>query len=666
MLRDPSILIVEEEPADAGGTDPTPAAVQDHVLVIDDEPDMLGLYRACLTAHGYRVTAAADGAAGLDLAAADPPSAVVLDMRMPGMDGLEVLERFRRQAATADVPILMVSGQDTVEDRITCLRQGVDDFLPKPFEYEELVARVQALIRRATVHTRPPPAELGPDDRRRLGILRRALREGPGSLLPVYDRRVPCGFAYPATTAASAEEALKHDPLADLDFLHARGYLERTFHDVVLVCPFCSHHDIHLREVCPACGSADLSSVEMIHHFRCAHTGPAADFRGAGGLECPKCRTPLRHVGLDHEKPPDTVACGSCGRAFQEPDVAARCRSCSHPFAPEEADRRRIYGYIVTAAGRFAAEAGAFLEPPAGSVLTENEVEVYRAEFFRELVHHEVTRSATLGQSTAVLRIGVRGLEKLVAAHGQNAGRRALRDVVDTIRASVREVDRIGRLRAADFVVLLPGADTRTAVRIARKVAEVFGQSEEEDFERLGLSYAWAVHPNEAADADSLLGRVLDETPTAYLGDPEMYVPADEAGLFLPALGARSYAPLTPELARPTRIGRGDAAGPGAGGGRIGRSTPEAAVHTEPSGDDEEGAGHEEPEEEEEQEEESGAAAVDGTAAPAGEAGKGRIVDFETWKRGTRDRLREGSRPWWAQLGEDEAEENRLDPLEPC
>ena len=495
--------------------------------MVDDEPDMLGLYKACLGAHGYRVTAASDGAAGLDLAVVDPPVIIILDMLMPGMDGLGFLERLRNDSRTEDIPVLMVSGRDDVDDRVRCLKKGVDDFITKPFEYEELVARVEAITRRAARKSQTQSVKLGPDERRRLQILRNALRDGPDSLVPLYDVHAASGYTYPATCALPDAGDVT-DPIADLDFMHAHGYLERTFHDVVLSCPFCSHHNIHLREVCPACGSADLRPVEMIHHYRCAFVGPSEAFRSGEKLVCPKCRVQLRHIGLEYEKPTDTVQCSSCDRGFQEPDVAARCRNCQRPFPPEQAERRRIHSYALTAAGRFVAEVGSFMASPGGPDFTENETAVYRPEFFRELVGHEVARGSSLGHSTALLRIGLRGLEKLVESRGQAAGRRALHQVVRNIRAVIRKVDKIGRIRAADFVVLLPGADTRAAVSLARRVAESFSQSEDEHLERIALSYAWAVHPQEAEDAPALLNRVMEETTTAYLGDPAAYEPDGE------------------------------------------------------------------------------------------------------------------------------------------
>lgn len=343
---------------------PQPSGSQ-HVLVIDDEPQMLGVYRTCLTTHGYRVTAINDGATALDVASVDRPDVVVLDLVMPGMGGLEVLDRLRQNATTANIPVLMVTGRINADARTEGLRRGVDDFIHKPFRYDELLSRVAALARRPLHHAHTMTEIEHPQDDRRIQILRQAVAGGADALVPVYDPSTPSGYRYQATEGLpDAGDGV--DPIDDLDFLRRRNYLERRFHDTVLSCPFCVHHDLHLREVCPACGSADLRALEMIHHFRCAFVGPIDDFRRGDKLVCPKCRGVLRHIGLDHDKPTDTVQCASCNSGFQEPDVATRCRSCSRPFPPEQAHRRRVHAYSVTAAGRFAAEVGSFMHAAVG------------------------------------------------------------------------------------------------------------------------------------------------------------------------------------------------------------------------------------------------------------------------------------------------------------
>jgi len=116
------------------------------ILVIEDEEKILEFIRRGLTFEGYQVETALDGKQGLDIARESIPDLVVLDWMLPGLDGLEVCQRLR---AASDVPILMLTAKDAVADRVEGLDAGADDYLVKPFDFDELLARIRALLRRA-------------------------------------------------------------------------------------------------------------------------------------------------------------------------------------------------------------------------------------------------------------------------------------------------------------------------------------------------------------------------------------------------------------------------------------------------------------------------------------------------------------------------------------
>ena len=117
------------------------------MLVVDDEPTLAELLSMALRYEGWEVRSAADGFGAVRTAREFRPDAVVLDMMLPDMDGLEVLRRLR--AETPEVPVLFLTAKDSVEDRVAGLTAGGDDYVTKPFSIEELVARLRALVRRA-------------------------------------------------------------------------------------------------------------------------------------------------------------------------------------------------------------------------------------------------------------------------------------------------------------------------------------------------------------------------------------------------------------------------------------------------------------------------------------------------------------------------------------
>ena len=120
-------------------------------MVIEDEKEIRDLVRYNLEREGFRVSAAGDGEAGLEQLFAERPDALVLDLMLPGRNGLEVLREVRGEPATRDLPVLVLTARGAEMDKLLGFENGADDYLTKPFSPRELIARVRALLRR----TRP-------------------------------------------------------------------------------------------------------------------------------------------------------------------------------------------------------------------------------------------------------------------------------------------------------------------------------------------------------------------------------------------------------------------------------------------------------------------------------------------------------------------------------
>ena len=118
---------------------------QRRILVVDDDARLAASLRRALAYEGHGVEVAADGPAALAAARDRPPDLVVLDVMLPGLDGVEVCRRLRQGS---DVPVLMLTARDAISDRVAGLDAGADDYLVKPFAHDELLARVRALLRR--------------------------------------------------------------------------------------------------------------------------------------------------------------------------------------------------------------------------------------------------------------------------------------------------------------------------------------------------------------------------------------------------------------------------------------------------------------------------------------------------------------------------------------
>ncbi len=135
-------------------------AVKRSILVVEDEKDIRNLVRFHLEQEGWAVREAETGEQAVALAAADRPALVVLDLMLPGVDGLEVCRRLRAAEATRAVPIIILTARAEEVDRVLGLELGADDYVTKPFSPRELVARVRAVLRRTHGEEVPPPHDV--------------------------------------------------------------------------------------------------------------------------------------------------------------------------------------------------------------------------------------------------------------------------------------------------------------------------------------------------------------------------------------------------------------------------------------------------------------------------------------------------------------------------
>lgn len=126
--------------------------MKERILIIEDDEGIVRVLRRALTYEGYQVEAALDGETGLAQARDWRPDMTILDLMLPGMDGMEVTQRLRTEG---NIPILMLTAKDTVTDRIQGLDAGADDYMTKPFDLDELLARTRALLRRTQLERAP-------------------------------------------------------------------------------------------------------------------------------------------------------------------------------------------------------------------------------------------------------------------------------------------------------------------------------------------------------------------------------------------------------------------------------------------------------------------------------------------------------------------------------
>jgi CheY-like chemotaxis protein/ribosomal protein S27AE len=170
-------------------------------------------------------------------------------------------------------------------------------------------------------------------------------------LTPFYDPTTPELFSYNTTvnglTVAREAERLYED-----------GLLRRSFFDRFHICPQCSSARHSVREKCVKCGSTHLDEAPYLHHFRCAHQGPEAEFRRARDLVCPKCTRHLHHLGEDYDRPGMMVTCKACRHSVAQSDIKFLCMDCGIHMDTEAIPVRDVFSYELTDKGISAVEYG--------------------------------------------------------------------------------------------------------------------------------------------------------------------------------------------------------------------------------------------------------------------------------------------------------------------
>ncbi len=231
-------------------------------------------------------------------------------------------------------------------------------------------------------------------------MLSQYLYSRKADLLPKLSRLSNVGYAYPLlVNLMSFNEGIRM--LDFLDQLFKQGYLDAKTKEKVHACESCHSGYLNYRECCPSCGSADLKTSDLIHHFVCAHVAPEDDFKKEDKLECPKCDKTLRHIGIDYDKPSAMYSCNSCKHDFQTPHVKALCVDCSTDNSLSQLISREVKEYKLTSKGELLAKKGFESLDEEKQEVKSNAVssniyelfkrqEIFRAEGSNDSVHEAI------------------------------------------------------------------------------------------------------------------------------------------------------------------------------------------------------------------------------------------------------------------------------------
>lgn len=280
------------------------------------------------------------------------------------------------------------------------------------------------------------------------------------------------GFVYPKLTPMieRGSRSAGGELVQILSILEDRRLLTGEFVMRQHACQNCGSGFLNFEETCPYCGSTDLDTDDLVHHFRCAFTGPLNEFKEKEGrLVCPKCDRSLKQIGVDYDKPSMVHTCRRCHEQFQDPEVQTTCYRCDRTNPPEQQIERHIKKYEVTALGEETAVYG--MSDSLLSIL-ERESRVLDYATFELIVKSEAARIERYQRSaSSLLLVRVTGLRQLRTDLGQRS-QEVVEEIATAFDNTLRSSDYLSARDESLYLFLLTETDEQGARRAGERLEE--------------------------------------------------------------------------------------------------------------------------------------------------------------------------------------------------
>ncbi len=403
------------------------------------------------------------------------------------------LLQIRQQPALSLLPVLAVTPQNGSDS----YRLLADEVIHIPLSLAQLEPKLDYLLKlRQQVNAfLPISGQLTPHEGQLTNLLRYLVSRKIDSLVPsrLIDSRL--GYAYPLAAAflntSFGEESAQLQELEQLGLLKGIGY------DRLHLCPGCERYQLNFREVCPKCQLPHIDQEGNIHHYSCSYIAPESEFLAAQQLICPKCRKPLRHIGVDYDKPSLSYKCRRCRHLFPEPVVSCLCINCGNIFPPERAHLAEIKEYRITMAGVQAAQSGVIQEIPK-RVAVASSPEVLSYSMFEEMFSIQLWISKRLHRPFCL--IGIKLDNALLSSQG-------IADFGNLLRQSLRYTDLITVIGEEQFLILMSETDSQKAgLAIKRVIDKITCKIDGKLQFRIGIAQI----PGEDDNLEQLVAKLLE------------------------------------------------------------------------------------------------------------------------------------------------------------
>ncbi|MCF7970883.1 MAG: diguanylate cyclase [Methylococcaceae bacterium] len=337
-------------------------------------------------------------------------------------------------------------------------------------------------------------------------ILARYLWLRPNKRLsPVLDLKQPKLYAYPlaemilgqeADTCAWLEQLLRNDLLVSQD-------LEDRLH----LCRSCGDGHLNYVDTCPQCGAIDLENEVAIHCFACGHVEVQSAFVKDSRLSCPNCLISLRHIGVDYDRPLESLRCKTCQTFFSEGEVIARCLACGHRQQPENLRVFPVYHYFLSEQGQ---------QLVLGRLDKQWDIHLGE-EISLKHFYWQTDWCLKLAERNdapfCLLLLRFKGLERLAEKIGESVAANLVDTLVERFRSASRPTDLVGRLNDETYLKLLPFTTIKGVTAIEKQLVSIMELIEMPGAEDIALEAYHLALPEQrfpGEDASALVARLLE------------------------------------------------------------------------------------------------------------------------------------------------------------
>ena len=430
--------------------------------------------------------------------------AVIFDCRdaPPPLDFIRTVRAHTDQAIYLK-PLFLLRAQKKAVDAVTkALTDG------RVYDLERLETAVhttEAIARKDDEFTKSHSVSL--EDQVLTKLLRYVVSRDEDTIAPIPARNAKMGYAYPLLDV-NYKFANEHKSLGALAVAEEEGLLLGEFVDAWYVCSNCSESKIHLREVCPKCGTSDVNEEELVHHFRCAYVGPLSDFTAelnVDELVCPKCERQLEHVGVDYDKPSNIFTCKN-NHTFQDAPVEARCFTCGTETRVEYLTKQVFKQYELTPKGREKSRTGV-----TANVQQLVEIEgTVPYDAFETMLRYEIERGKATSQRSALGIIHFTNAHELFSFIDRSARISLLAELADDARRLLSDSDVIAFKNLSTMICLIPSLNAEQATDRLRQIGDDWKQQVADRYEGYETQLVCAARPLSEAPAETQ----IDDLPT--------------------------------------------------------------------------------------------------------------------------------------------------------